>query len=404
MLSSIAQTAKSDQCAEYASSGQVSGERPLHVFVFLAHGFGARQWMERWNRGEIPGLNERLPYGYYHAANGKCIVEYSEDVDENRLSRFARRGLRRVFGCDLVHAWRNRKGLFEADAVWTHTELEHLAVLALWQCRRRQLRPRLIAQSVWLFDRWPGLSGPRRWLYRHLISQADVITTLSPENLRTAHELFPQVRSEFIRFGVDSDTVVPPAQRAIHSPVRIVALGNDAYRDWETLIAAAQQWPECSVRIASRQLDGQVSNRVPNVQVIAPASAREVNELYSWGDIAVIPLKPNLHASGLTVIFESVLRGLPVVCTDTGGLRAYFSKDETRYVPAGEPVALRRALQELAEDAQMRFTMVERAQARILGADFSSRAFAKRHYEISRELLDEAVHIRKQCADPRRRA
>ena len=101
----------------------------MRVFVFLGHGFGARQWTERWSNGEIPGLNERLPYGYHHAAGKDCIVEYSEDANENRLTELARRGMRRLLGCDLVHAWRNRKALFAADVVWTHTELEHLAVL-----------------------------------------------------------------------------------------------------------------------------------------------------------------------------------------------------------------------------------------------------------------------------------
>jgi len=33
-----------------------------------------------------------------------------------------------------------------------------------------------------------------------------------------------------------------------------------------------------------------------------------------------VPLLPNLHASGITVIQEAVLAGVPVVATDTGGL------------------------------------------------------------------------------------
>jgi glycosyltransferase involved in cell wall biosynthesis len=245
---------------------------------------------------------------------------------------------------------------------------------------------------VWLFDRWRSLSVPKRWLYRRLINQADVLTTLSPDNLRAARQLFPEVRSELIRFGVNSDSIVPAAMHAVHSPLRVVALGNDMHRDWETLIAAARQWSECTVRIASRQLDSRVSARAPNVHVIAATSHREVVELYSWADIAVVALKPNLHASGLTVIFESVLHGLPVICTDTGGLRAYFSEDETRYVPPRDPAAIRFALKELAEDDEMRLAMVKRAQTRVLSEDMSSRAFAERHYELSRQLIDKASH------------
>ena len=382
-----AQATKNESLSTCLSSEGPSAERPLRVFVFLGHGFGALQWAERWTKGEIPGLNERLPYGYHHAAGKDCIVEYSEDANENRLIELARRGMRRLLGCDLVHAWRNRKALFAADVVWTHTELEHLAVLALSQCRRRQRRPKMIAQSVWLLDRWHGLSAPRRWVYRHLLSQADVLTFLSPEDLKMARKLFPLMRSEFIRFGINLDAMAAPVERAAHRPLRLVALGNDMHRDWETLIAAAQPWSGCQLRIGSKTIDLRLTNHANNIEVIAPGSDSEVAKLYAWADLAVVPLKPNLHASGLTVISEAVLHGLPVVCTDTGGIRGYFSDEDVRYVPLHDPVALRRALQELAEDDRMRFAMATHAQAHMLSADLSSRSFARRHYEISRELV-----------------
>ena len=360
------------------------------MFVFLAHGFGGQRWTERWTKGDISGFHERLPYGYYHAANKDCAVEYSQDTHENRLTELARRSVRRLLGFDLVHAWRNRKALFEAEVVWTHTELEYLAVLTLWQCRRRDRRPKLIAENVWLFDKWQRFSAPKRCLYRRLISQADVLTSLSPENLKISRELFPQSRSEFIRFGINSDTMVSPVQHAAHHPVHIAALGNDMHRDWETLIAVAEQWSGCRLRIGSKSINHRLTDYVHNIEVITPSLDREVAELYSWADIVVVPLKPNLHASGITVIYEAVLRGVPVVCTDTGGLTAYFSPQEVRYVPPRDPIALRRALEELAEDDQMRFAMAKRAQARILSSDLSSRSFARRHYEMSRELVDDA--------------
>jgi len=362
--------------------------RPMRVFVFLAHGFGARGWTARWTRGEIPGLNEKLPYGYYHAANGNCFVEYSEDAGENRLTEFARRSLRRLLGFDLIHAWRNRKALFAVDVVWAHTELEHLAVLALWQFRRRPRRPRIIAQSVWLFDRWHQLHSPKRWLYRRLMTQADVLAAQSPENLEAARALFPQARHELIGFAVNLDSMVPPVQHAVRSPVRIAALGNDMHRDWETLITAAGNWSGCRLRIASRRpIPKRLAKRAANVEVMAANSTAAVAELYSWADLVVVPLKPNLHASGITVICEAILRGVPVISTDTGGLRAYFSGDELRYVPPRDPAAMRRALEELADDDELRCAIARRAQARILSADFSSRAYAMRHYELSQQLL-----------------
>src|SRR5690348_18477168 len=104
---------------------------PIRVFVHLAHGFGAARWQARWARGEIIGVNERLPYGYFWAAEDGCRVEYSEDKAEGAAGRSIRLLARFVFGFDLVHAWRNRSGIIRAYIVWIHSESQHLAVLLL---------------------------------------------------------------------------------------------------------------------------------------------------------------------------------------------------------------------------------------------------------------------------------
>jgi len=127
-------------------------QRNKKVFVFLGYGFGADSWQKRFARHEIPGLNEKLPYGYYHAAGDGWDVEYSQDRNEGPATRLLRRTLGRVLGFDLIHAWRNRNQLQSADVVWTHTEREHLAVLLLSRLQRVKRPPKLIAQCVWLFE------------------------------------------------------------------------------------------------------------------------------------------------------------------------------------------------------------------------------------------------------------
>ena len=89
---------------------------------------------------------------------------------------------------------------------------------------------------------------------------------------------------------------------------------------------------------------------INNVTVRSVATADDVKALYEWADIVIVSLKPNLHASGITVILESIILGVPVVCTDSGGLRAYFSSWEICYVPVYAPIAMRVAVEELAAD------------------------------------------------------
>ena len=359
----------------------------VKVFVHLVHGFGARRWSEAWAKGEMPGILDKLPYGYYHAGDDQYDIQYSEDLDESRITRFIRLALRRALGFDLLHAWRNREGLRKADIVWTHTELEHLGVLCLWRLTSRASRPGIIAQSVWLYDRWNEFSAPKRWLYKALLAQADVLTVLSPDNLIKARELFPNTPTEFVRFGIDSSALTPAIRQIRHKPLRILSLGRDMHRDWNTLLQAIEPCSDCRLRIAATQNAPRLPTRSEKIELIKATTAREVFDLYAWADIVVLPLRANLHASGITVLAEAALSGVPVIASDTGGLRSYFSSREVTYVPVGDIVALRQAICALANDDDLRFRLARAAQERIVSEDLSSKAYAMRHREISARLL-----------------
>jgi glycosyltransferase involved in cell wall biosynthesis len=269
--------------------------------------------------------------------------------------------------------------------VWTHTEREYLAALFLWWLRPPTPRPKLAAQSLWLFDRWDSLSRGRRWLYRKLVSGADVMITLSPDNLREAKRLFPGTRCELARFGVDPECVVAAKRKTIHGPIRILSLGTDMHRDWETLFAAVGEWSGAELRIASGSM--RERSLPANASLHRPRTASEVRELYSWADLVVIALKPNLHASGITVVAEAVSLGIPVVCTDTGGLRSYFDDCEISYVIPHDAGDLRGKIEELAADDGRRFAMAARAQQRLMAEDLTSHGYALRYREISESLF-----------------
>jgi glycosyltransferase involved in cell wall biosynthesis len=364
-----------------------SRARRIKVFVHLVHGFGVNRWSEAWAKGEMPGILDKLPYGYYHAADDQYEIHYSEDVNESWVTRFIRLALRRALGFDLLHAWRNRVGLHEADIVWTHTELEHLAALCLWRLTNPVSRPRLIAQSVWLYDRWSEYSPPKRWLYKTLLAKADILTVLSPDNLARARELFPNKPVEFVRFGIDSGAIRPAVKRIRHKPLRVLSLGRDMHRDWDTLIQAIKPCGDWHLRIAATQNAPGLAAQSDKIELIKATTAKEVFDLYAWADLVVLPLRANMHASGITVLAEAALSGVPVIASDTGGLRSYFSGREVKYVAVGDFLALRHAIRALADDDDLRFRLACAAQERILSDDLSSKSYALRHREISDRLL-----------------
>jgi hypothetical protein len=217
----------------------------------LSYYFGTNTWQ----KSPPLGINDRLPYGYYRATEDGCLIVYSEDDRmENRLERRFRLGVKSIIGVDLVHAWRNRKRIYDSDIVRTHTEMQYIAVLLLFQIFFWKPRPKLIAQSVWLFDRWHDFSSIKQWLLSWLIKKADLLTVLSPENLKVARSLFPHVRSEFVLFGINADKLTPVKKGKIHHPIRIFSLGNDPHRDWQILIDTINDYSDCYLKIASRKV------------------------------------------------------------------------------------------------------------------------------------------------------
>ncbi len=361
--------------------------REVNVFVFLGHGFGGNTWEQRFAQGLIPGLNERLAYGYYRAAGDGWSVEYSRDADEGRYTRLGRLILRKALGFDIVHAWRNKRQLLSADIVWTHTELEGLAALLLVRTFGQADRPKLQANCVWLFDQWPYHSWVRKLLYRNLLKNADILTTLSPENLKVARRVVPNVRCECVLVGVTVEAMTPPRRSPFHDPVRVASLGNDMHRDWLTLIKAFGNVAEYQLKIGSTKIRPEMIESVKNAELFPTITADDVKRLYEWADVVVVPLKPNLHASGITVVLESVVSGVPLVSTDTGGLRAYFSDDEMCYVPSADPLSMRAAVADLAKDDNRRFAMAVKAQERLVAANLTATGFAERNRRLSEKLL-----------------
>lgn len=147
------------------------------VAIVLRHGLAPGAWRERFDRGDTW---DRTPYGYDRAESDFELV-WTEDLPERAFGRFWRGLLRRLFGFDFVHVWRNRAILRTVDVVWTHTEREHLAV-ALLKRLGRHYDFASVAQSVWLWDNWSDHSRVRRAFYASLLRTHDVEVLLSRLN------------------------------------------------------------------------------------------------------------------------------------------------------------------------------------------------------------------------------
>jgi len=366
---------------------QTGRQSAINVYVHLAVDKDAVEWRKKRDSGDLVGINDPTPYGYGRAEDMGCHMAFSRSRPENRLEKLMRLGLRVILGCDVVHAWRNRAAMLQSDIVWTHTESQFLAVAMVGALLRRRIP--IIGQSVWLIDSWDRLTLPKKALIRALVSRIDVLTFHSPENCARAKTLFPSANVRLVKFGIPAETKRAPVDRHCEQAVHILALGNDRHRDWKTLIDAVGGMPKFRLKILSGSVPKRLVKGHRNVEVTRASSNDALRRAFDGATLMCVPLKANLHASGLTAIQEAVLFGVPVVATDVGGLSAYFSADEIRYVPLGDAAALRAAFDEIARDPVRARERATRAQARMAGPDdVGAQAYVRDHVALSREILN----------------
>ncbi|CAG4887481.1 glycosyltransferase [Paraburkholderia gardini] len=367
-----------------------------HVHVHLFYGADPRFY----RKGDDIGCL----YGYHHAESDEFALSYSQDARERLPMRLLRRGLKAVLGFDFIHTLRNRDEIMRSDVVWTHTEHEYLSVALLLLLRRRQKRqPLLLAQSVWLLDKWPDYGVLRRWAYRKLIARADVLTTLASENALLCRRYLDR-DAVHVYYGLNTRDfpVREPVAWQPHTPVRIAAIGNDRDRDWESLISAYGNDARYTVRLATRR-------RIPsslhasNVEIAPAAGLKKQRELYDWADVIVVPLRPNTHASGITVMLEAAALGKPMIVTDVGALRDYFTDAQAAYVPPFDPEALRQAVARLVAAPGDALRQAQAAARQLTTRELTTEQFAQQHVRITRELMRRRAAPRGRSVDEARR-
>ena len=338
-----------------------------------------------------PGDNIGCLYGYHHAESAAFKLTYSQDARESKPVRLLRRALKAALGFDFIHTWRNRDEMLRSDVIWTHTEQEWLsaALMLLLSGRKAgaDASPLLLAQSVWLLDKWPSYGILRSWLYRKLMKRADQLTTLVTENAELCQRYFNRDAKPLL-YGLNTQDfpVKTPTEWTPHTPIRIAAIGNDRDRDWETLIKAFGNDARYTVKLATRRRIP-ASLRAPNVEIALFSGIKKQHELYDWADVIVVPLRPNSHASGITVMLEAAAVGKPMVVTNVGALQDYFPAGEAAYIPPFNPQALREAVDQLAASPADALHQAQAAAAGLLSRDLTTQNYAMQHVRITQEML-----------------
>ena len=194
--------------------------------------------------------------------------------------------------------------------------------------------------------------SPSRWQLRRIgqvLEHVHVVTISKSEQAHLA-KLFPERTIDYIPFGVDTQ-FWQPAEGSNICGDYVLAIGNDANRDWETLVEA---WDETmpALKIVTNL---PVPIAPPNVEVIRgdwrkqTLTDHEILKLYQQSLCVVIPVRDTIQPAGQSVCLQAMACGRPVVMSDILGLwdrDVLLDGQHWHLVPPGEPRALKQAVVE----------------------------------------------------------
>lgn len=225
----------------------------------------------------------------------------------------------------------------------------------------------------------PNIAGPMRLLGHGLRAVLTFTSVQRAYAIRQGHVAAD--RLFLIRHFVD--------QRFFHprpgAGDLVCAVGAEM-RDYPTLFAALDGTAiRCHVAAGEVRVPGRLrlikDRRVqvadlatrPNPHVtIGRKTVTELRDLYAQSRFVVVPLLPSQSDNGVTVILEAMAMGKAVICTRTAGQVDVIQDGVTGIlVPAGDPQALRAAMQALWNDPE---------RAAVMGA--RGRAYVERHHTL----------------------
>lgn len=339
------------------------GPAPARILLMSKSGLFER--VDEIARGEAP---REFFYNFFDLVEKGCDARMTNTSSpysgvDGSLSRLGERAWARISGISqrrhyldvIADAWQN------ADVIISFTD--HFSLTLGDYFRKRERRPKTVGVFHGLSDFASHLT-PVGQAYadtyvRRSLKGLDALCFLGPGDLNEAKSRYDLGNKHvaLMDFGVDTDFWrAQSAEQATTEPnerFRLVSVGSDPNRDYETLLSADI---DADINIITRLPISELACGKPNVTITqgtfwdTQLTDTGLRQLYWEADAVVVPLQDVYQPTGQSVVLQAMACAKPVVFTNIKGNWApdlLIDGQNCLLVPPGDPCAFEHAVDRL---------------------------------------------------------
>ena len=202
-----------------------------------------------------------------------------------------------------------------------------------------------------------------------ILRNLDGIIVVATNQARYFASLVGEHKVFVVPHGVDTAFYTPPQRKDPGGKVCLFV--GQWLRDFETLGAVvkamATRDPGVTFKIITCRDHAESFAGLGNVVAMTGVSDAELLQAYQTADILLMPLS-DCTANG--ALLDGLACGLPVIATDTGGIRDYVDESCACLVPRGDAIAMCDAIEALFSDHELRRQMGSESRRRALEYDW----------------------------------
>ena len=224
---------------------------------------------------------------------------------------------------------------------------------------------------------------------RQVLPRVDHIFVLSTHQIRLLKERWGRHDGvTFIGQHLDTDFYCPDP--AVKEEGSILAIGEDAGRDFATLLEAAKHFPGKLVIKTKQNLTIPSSLRGRVRQISDRLDWKELKKLYASCRMVVVPLHVTGNVSGVGSTLEAMAMAKPLVVSNNPAMVDYLRNEQNcLVVPPHDPEALAHAVNRLLTNPAIAGDLGRRARDFVI-QNYAQPVFAIQFAETIRSVVDAA--------------